>query len=348
MDAMTSQIKIKYVPSDIIKPAMMKEDPAYDILPTWAYAKLTYRDHERIGRELFYMHETNPPKNQGEKEYQMFSLYRDYWMEMTMEFMVDRDIDWTMHPRYTGDYMEEEREEAEYYYKMDMEYINSIVPHQMSTNEEKLVAHINAIGDIAACSEGAGTPLAAAQQDLCAEEQEVFEEATKLSNSTILGMKAEWMKKKARKAKIGIAVIKAGGRKKERAPVTDRAQGTPSPPSPRRFTFRKIAGFTIPARDYRKVRDSITDEEKEQIAREFASIAISDPPQVTQEKGTVSIAPSVSLAGGIGYHPGRKVTRKYPPSRTPHHYGRDPYPTQEGLLLIPSDDGEVDYDGDQS
>lgn len=332
---MPNQLKMKYSPRDIIKLPSQKDVPECGILPRWAHAKLTRHDREIMGGELFYRYESEPPRTQDERDEQLYTFYREYWMEMPLEFMVERGIDWTMHPRYTGDFVEEEEEVVRYHYGVDMEYLEGLVPHQLSTNEEKLIVQLNAIGDFAVCHEGADMSRSVTEVDLELGEKEKFDEANKLVDKEIPGKRTDWIKK-AKRAKIGMAVLKAGGRKKEGARVMDWARGK-KVPGLSKLKSKSKAGLNFPSKGYGKVRETITDEEKEAISREFAELAVSEPPRdVKNKNGTVSLTPSATLAGGVGYNP-ESNQHICPPPWIPNRYHRN-YNNGVGLLLIPNGD----------
>jgi len=247
---MTDQVIIRHVPRDIITLGVMKEDPACEILPPWARSHLTNRDKESMARQLAHLFATEPAESDEDKGEQIFFFHRDYWMEMTLQFMVDRGIDWTRHPRFTGDYVEQEEEMAVYYYEEDMKYLEGLNPNDMTTNEEKLVDQINAIGDHATCSEGAGDFLADEDSVSISEENiGLIDGTVKIDAGQVLGKRTEWIYNKAEKAGIGKAVIRAGGRKKE---VGAKGNG------------RVFAGKTP---KYTKLQESISNQEREMITR---------------------------------------------------------------------------------
>jgi len=311
---MTDQVIIRHVPRDIITLGVMKEDPACEILPLWARSHLTNRDRESMARQLAHLFETEPAETDDEKDEQICFFHRDYWMEMTLKFMVDRGIDWTRHPRFTGDYVEEEEEMAIHFYEEDMKYIEGLNPNDMTTNEEKLVDQINAIGDFATCSEGAGD-FQADEDSVSISEQNIgLIDGTKkeIDVGQVLGKRTEWLYLKAQKAGIGKAVIRAGGRKKE---VGAKGKG------------RVFAG-KLPK--YTKLQESISDHEREMIARENHDKIIPGP---LLEMKTKQHKLPCCVCNPRWQDWLRPLSRKNAITHPPLQH-------RDGILLIPSESGE--------
>jgi len=312
---MTDQVCIKYVPRDILALARMKENPAYEVIPRWAHSQLTNRDKYKMGNELAYLRETEPTDTQEEREEQYFHYYRDYWMEMTLKFMVDRGIDWARHPRYTGDYVEEEEDMVALFYEEDIKYLENLDPNNMSTNEEKLVDQLNAIGDLATCPEEAGEFLADEDSAPVTDDQNVglIDGAVKMDVGVVLGKRTEWIYKKAEKAGIGMAVMKAGGRKKD---VGAKQKG------------RVGAGKNLPK--YTKLTESISDQERETIARERHEKTTPKPLQDITKRHKLPCAVCHPTLRDWLKPLSRKNAMTHPPKLQ----------FKDGILLIPSEDSE--------
>lgn len=325
-----NQVSIKYAPREILKVGDKKANPEYDVVPQWAYSQLTNRDKLRMGKELDHLYE-NEPTEIDEETQLFFFYYRDIWMEMTLKFMVDRGIDWTGHPRYTGDYVDEEEEMVMLFYEEDMKYLENLNPEEMTTNEEKLVDQINTIGDFATCPEEAGS--FPADEDSAPETDDenvgLVGGARKIEIGNVLGRKTEWIYRKAEKAGIGKAVLRAGGRKKELSAMEKGHVPTGSRPL--------FAG--IGNRPYTKFTDVLSDQEREMIARERHD-KTAPRPLLEKKKHMPHKLPCC-----VCHADWRDWLKKLPLSRKNAMTHPPNIKIEDGILLIPS---EEDAESDKS
>jgi len=151
---MTKQT-LRYLPEEVLKLAerMDKADVNCCVTPQHAREKLAEEDMVETRRQIFMRITRRCPIKNGapvltpDQEKEAFEIFRSFWLNMTIEFMVDRGIDWSLHPRYTGDYLEHEREAIDAVYQADLEYLSSLNFSDPTPEEEQLMTYLNVIGD---------------------------------------------------------------------------------------------------------------------------------------------------------------------------------------------------------
>jgi len=151
---MTKQT-LRYGPEVVLKLAerMDRADVKYCVTPAHAREKLDEQDMVETRRQIFWRITRHCPiKNRAPvltpaQDKEAFEIFRSFWLNMTIEFMVDRGIDWSQHPRYTGDYLEHEQDAIDAVYQADLEYLSGLNFVETTPEEDQLIAYLNFVGD---------------------------------------------------------------------------------------------------------------------------------------------------------------------------------------------------------
>lgn len=303
---------LRHKPGDVLFLVRPRKDASCRILPPGVRAKLTLQERDSIGREMARLSELNPGSSPEEDDRFRYYFYRDVWVGLTLEFMISRGIDWTQHPRYSGDYDEDELDLIEEIYEDDLEYLASIDPCNFGPGEQELVDQLNALGDP---PKGENIPPVS--------EEVVPTEETELIEAPWTEVKGP--KKKGKKTK-----------KDEKKKMTGKtAQDGDGGQDPMGNIKKKFEKARKSAPDKRPPEETINEEEKERIIKEYGAVTLAGPFGDTDSPGAMFFINAKDISTRHGHD---WVRNDHPPGIRDGATSEE----EEGFMLVPYEDGGRD------